>query len=72
MASATVWTGDVPERCDCCGKKITRSFVDGMVKMGPWAIMCLPCHETEGVGIGPGMGQMYQGDPDGKFVKVRG
>lgn len=36
-------------------------FVDGATQFGPWALMCLPCHERYGKGIGTGRGQKYNG-----------
>lgn len=44
-------------RPDCdfgCGRK---AAIDGATKIGPWAYMCVPCHEVHGVGLGLGLGQ---------------
>lgn len=41
--------------CDLCGKR--PAAVDGATRMGPWAYMCVPCHETYGRGLGLGVGQ---------------
>jgi len=32
---------------------------DGKTVMGPWANMCTPCFERQGVGLGTGRGQRY-------------
>lgn len=41
--------------CDIC--KSRPAAVDGKTRMGPWAYMCIPCHEVHGVGLGLGRGQ---------------
>ena len=54
------WLGDRPEKCDLCGTGLEgQAFVDGKTRMGPWGIMCRPCHKTKGVGLGLGRGQLY-------------
>jgi hypothetical protein len=46
-------------KCDICEKSITKVVVDGKMKFGPWAYMCLDCFEKYGVGLGIGKGQKY-------------
>lgn len=47
--------------CQLCGKKLGLEFVDGRTKMDSrWAIMCVPCHRTYGLGLGTGYGQQYR------------
>ena len=56
------WRGLPPNACQILGpgcKGITETFVDGATRGGPWAIMCITCHRTHGVGLGTGKGQMY-------------
>jgi hypothetical protein len=54
------WLGDKPEKCDLCGTPLAQqAFVDGKTQMGPWGIMCRPCHKTKGMGLGLGRGQLY-------------
>lgn len=56
------WISPPPTKCDICGTpRGAADFVDGRTKVGPWAIMCLKCHGTEGVGLGLGKGQKYNG-----------
>ena len=58
-----VWHG-LADRCDLCqcelgiGPKI---FVDGRMKDAGahWAMMCLACHQSQGIGLGTGKGQAY-------------
>jgi hypothetical protein len=59
MAEEKRWMGD-RNPCDICGKDISNQpFVDGKTKQGPWALMCLACYRTYGVGLGQGKGQQY-------------
>lgn len=69
MAIEKRWLGPHPKACEVCGASLEgRGFVDGATRMGPWAIMCVFCHAQEevGVGIGPGLGQLY--DASGKKI----
>ncbi len=65
------WFGKTPKKCDLCGRPITNNFVDGRTRQGPFAIMCLLCHATAGVGLGLGKGQLFKKDQEG-FVKIEG
>lgn len=54
------WIGPLPDECDFCrDERLRGGFVDGKTKEGPWATMCRPCHKEHGVGLGPGLGQLY-------------
>lgn len=49
--------------CDLCKVDISKSrFVDGKVRGGPWALMCPECYQHRGMGLGTGLGQMYNED----------
>lgn len=53
--------------CNLCERDLEgQPFVDGKTAMGPWAIMCKPCHKQFGCGLGTGKGQEY--DAAGKKV----
>lgn len=68
-----IWHGDKPEKCEVCEGAIKEIFVDGRMKRGMWAMMCVTCVETSGVGVGPGKGQKYQLEKSsGDWVKVAG
>lgn len=54
------WFGRVPETCDVCGEDIEDYFIDGRTYHGPWAIMCVQCHQSVGCGLGTGNGQKYR------------
>lgn len=71
------WTGPIPESCDLCGKRtsLRKSFVDGAMRgRGGWAIMCLDCFFTRGVGLGIGRGQHFAEHltKPGVYIKVDG
>ena len=69
------WLGTPPKQCDVCGSKITMEFVDGKTTLGPWANLCMTCHEAVGVGLGTGRGQHYYltvDEDNVQFQKVSG
>lgn len=39
------------------GEPVPLARVDGRTVYGPWANMCLECHDRIGVGLGTGKGQ---------------
>lgn len=45
--------------CDFCEREVAR-WIDGKTIQGPWANMCGQCHETMGVGLGIGRGQLIE------------
>lgn len=66
------WHGKIGEKDDF-GGAISDVFIDGAVKgMGSWAIMNLANHAKFGRGLGTGMGQKYEKQPDGKWLKIEG
>lgn len=71
-AKMKYWNGSKIESCNLCEEPIDDCFIDGRMRRGSWAIMCLPCHALDGVGLGEGRGQLYRKQDDGKFLKVRG
>jgi hypothetical protein len=66
----TYWLSEVPKSCDICHNSITTVFIDGATTFGPWANMCVSCHDLYGVGLGIGKGQKYQKQSDGRFLKI--
>lgn len=64
-----------PEKCDVCGAELSNRwfFVDGQVKeSGEWQDMCSQCFFSKSVTIGPGKGQLYQRQTDGRWLLVGG
>ena len=69
--SVKMWMGSEPTKCDLCGEPLEKKFIDGKTTSGPWGMLCEDCHETHGVGLGLGRGQMYE--KRGKnWVKIAG
>jgi hypothetical protein len=67
------WYGSGPDKCDVCGGKIEKYFVDGKLKLGPWAKQCLSCFQQLGVGIlGTDLGQIYRKEENGKWLRIGG
>lgn len=67
------WLSPRPVECQIChnllGFKNTKTFVDGRLINGTWAIMCISCHRKHGTGFGIGHGQKFDYDT---LEKVRG
>lgn len=71
MSELKRWLSPPPETCDICESHITKEFVDGRTRLGPWGCLCVDCHKKEGGRLGLGFGQRYQFD--GKFwIKIAG
>lgn len=66
------WAGKVNE-VDDFGKPITNVFIDGKTSCGgSWGIMSQISHRRHGVGVGIGLGQVYEKQSDGRWLKVGG
>ena len=70
-----------PCTCDVCNIGLDKVLYDGVTTMGPWALMCYPCHRDLGRGLGLGKGQRYEWTEcsaadgctvSGKWVKTAG
>lgn len=65
------WSGST--KCDFCHKEISHVLIDGKTIMGSWAIMCPHCHSFYGYKkFRTGIGQKYQINSKGEFIKVEG
>lgn len=60
MSTAVTWAGPAPEKCDGCGQRIQRTFVDGRTPSGQWGIFCPACRISYGIQLGTGRGQKYE------------
>lgn len=70
---ATKWVGKPPTKCDLCERRLISVFVDGRTSDGRWGIMCPRCRIDEGrEELGVGLGQKYQRQPNGDWLKVAG
>lgn len=67
------WAGEV-SLCETCDTELQSTFYDAATSLGGWAIMCPSCHHFgPGLGkVGPGAGQFYRKQPDGRWKKVAG
>jgi hypothetical protein len=71
---ARYWLSPPPELCDTCQLPIHHVFYDMKTTMGPWGCLCVAC-AMFGPGIGrtgPGLGQRYDRQPDGRWLKMEG
>jgi hypothetical protein len=73
ILEAVYWMGEVPATCQLTGMTITNQFVDGVVKGGTsWASMTPDAHKHFGCGFGKGLGQRYEKQTSGRWLKVEG
>ena len=72
MAEPVIWCGEIGPNDDF-GRPIGKEFIDGRTNRGPWGIMTRESFLTHGMGkLGPGWGQRYEKQPDGRWLKVEG
>jgi hypothetical protein len=72
-AKAIYWSGSTPKGCDACGEPFLSSFVDAATYSGHWACLCADCARVHTRGtLGPGMGQKYELQPNGRWLKTGG
>lgn len=70
--SPRYYAGD-PERCDMNACELTVTFFDAATHSGRWANMCPECFRVYGRGqLGQGLGQKYERQDDGRWLKVEG
>jgi hypothetical protein len=67
----TYWTSPVGG-FDDFDFPITDKIIDGKTTQGPWAIMTPESHQIYGVGLGIGLGQVYEKQADGKWLMTEG
>lgn len=68
------WMGVVVPTCDTCPRPIVSVFYDMKTKQGPWGCLCTDCaFHGDGVAqLGTGLGQRYEKQADGKWIKTGG
>lgn len=69
--NCTVYAGS-PRECDLCERAISFRFYDAKTSLGPWANMCPTCFKVAGVGLGTGLGQLYERQTEGRYCKIAG
>lgn len=67
----TYWLSPVGD-VDDFGDTIEDIIIDGKTEQGPWALMTPKSFEENGVNLGLGLGQKYQKQEDGKWLKIDG
>ena len=70
MAKEVEWMGST--KCDYCNEEIKDDLYDAKTIYGPWATMCKEHFKKLSCSIGPGKGQHYKKNEQGKFIKVEG
>ena len=69
------WTGPVGQTDDFgapINHEVGGVIVDGKTRAGPWALMNPASHVVFGCGLGLGLGQRYEKQADGRWLKVEG
>ena len=66
------WASAVTKNCQACGRVLHSAFYDARLKDGVWGIVCDPCFQIRGVGLGVGRGQRYTKQADGRWLKTGG
>jgi hypothetical protein len=68
------WMGEIPAQCQITKRKITSTFVDGRVPGmgGTWGFMHPEEFARYGGKLGSGLGQRYEKQPNGRWLKVEG
>lgn len=67
------WTGEVPLKCEFDERtELAAAFWDARLPQGCWAIICGRCHTALSCGVGPGHGQQYVKQEDGRWKKLQG
>lgn len=58
-------------RCDMCGSQFHGTMYDARVQ-GCWGNVCHSCFTLDGGRLGTGLGQKYELQGDGRWLKVAG
>ena len=61
-----------PKVCDDCGKPFGKVMYDAKSAWGPWGNFCQACFDRECLGLGTGLGQKYELNDSGDWVKTAG
>ena len=69
---AKYWQGVAPRKCDICDSPLIKGFYDAKTTKGLWGCMCQKCFKLHGWGLGTGLGQKYEKQADGQWLKTGG
>jgi hypothetical protein len=70
---AVYWQGASIENCDIESCDIVDKFFDARIQQGGWAILCEACFKKNTLGtLGLDLGQKYEKQPDGRWLKTEG
>ena len=73
MSRKVYWMGSAPTKCQITGVDIINQFVDGQSRArGPWAIMHPDYFRIMGYTPAQGIGQLYEKQEDGRWLKIAG
>jgi hypothetical protein len=73
IKNMSIWVGAPPRCCDVCSTPIASLFYDTRLRgETAWASLCFPCFHIYGAGLGTGVGQRYQLQPNGHWLKTGG
>lgn len=61
-----------PKTCDNCKQDFGSRMYDAKTCYGPWGCFCEECFNTIGIGLGTGLGQMYEKNEMQEWIKVAG
>lgn len=64
------WCGEVV-KCDLCKAAFDTVMYDSNTRYG-WGNVCQPCFKEHGRGLGIGLGQRYEKQPDGRWLLTGG
>ena len=67
------WMGLVSLKCEVCSLPLTHRFHDAQLRdFNCWGNVCDRCHKAYGFGHGTGIGQRYEKQADGRWLKTKG
>lgn len=71
MTNEVYWLSPL-NNCDVCGGKFNSVMYDAKTSHGPWGNLCQTCFAFEGGRLGTGLGQKYELQKNGRWLKTGG
>lgn len=72
MATPVYWTSPLEDRCQISGRRLEGIMYDAKLPGGSWANICHQTFVNMGCQLGLGLGQKYERQLDGRWLKVEG